>query len=710
MRKPKHAPGSADLLFEIGTEELPAAYLDGAIAQLGEEAERLLRDSHLTFASVASFGTPRRLTLIVRGLGSLQRNPAEEIRGPSKQAAFNAQGRPTEALKGFLRGRGGTLSQVKTVSTGKGEYVYLVKSERHVPTAQVLPQLLAQLIGRVRCPKMMRWDESGVRFARPIRWLLACYGRTAVRVAAGRLIGGRATRVGGPRQPKPVAVSGVASYLAALKRAGVILDQGRRRARIDQLVKQAAKRQGGVPAPEVVSHGLLDEVTHLVERPVPLVGRFDKKYLVLPRELLLASMAKYQRVFALQTSAGKLLPAFVAILDGTPAKMAQVRRMYEHILNARLADSLLFWEQDHTRLPLAKFGRLRDITFHERLGSMEDKTQRLDKLRRALAEAWQLTDQEQRDLERACLLAKYDLLSSVVREFPTLQGIVGKYYAIASKEPSAVAAAIGEQYLPAGDQLPKTLVGSALALLDKYDTLSSYFAIGIEPTGDQDPFGLRRAAQGVVEVAWAVRKPLPIDRLGGGPRIRAYLAERLYTFAWPAPASAASPERSEGMPPRDLIDAVLSSPWDDLVDAMERIRHLRQLDGNQTLLRAAKVVERTTNILKGASLKQDRVDPSRFQEPLERELWQRYDAQKDRIGELIRGRAYAEATKAYGETFFEPLHEFFERVMVNVQDEALQQNRLALMNAIKVLYTDHVADLSKLAILQSTLPSSRKEP
>jgi glycyl-tRNA synthetase beta chain len=201
--------------------------------------------------------------------------------------------------------------------------------------------------------------------------------------------------------------------------------------------------------------------------------------------------------------------------------------------------------------------------------------------------------------------------------------------------------------------------------------------------------GLRRAAQGIVEVAWNIHKPLPIDRLGGGPRVRTYLAERLYTFAWPAPA-----------PSRDLIDAVLGSPWDDLVNVMDRIRALRQMDGNQALLRAAKVVERTTNILKGASLKQAPVDPSRFQEPLERELWQRYDTQKDRIGELIRSRSYAEATTAYGETFFGPLHEFFERVMVNVEDEALQQNRLALMKAINVLYTAHIADLSKLAILQ----------
>jgi len=413
-------------------------------------------------------------------------------------------------------------------------------------------------------------------------------------------------------------------------------------------------------------------------------------------------------VFAIQSRSGKLLPKFVAILDGKPRKLTEVRRVYEHILNARLADSLLFWEQDHKRLPLGRFGRLQDLVFHERLGSMEEKTQRLDKLRVALAEAWRLTDHEQQHLQRTCVLAKCDLLSAMVKEFPTLQGVIGKYYARDSKEPPEVAEALEEQYLPSGGWLPRTLLGSALAILDKLDTLSSYFAIGIEPTGDEDPFGLRRAAQGIVEAVWAIHRPLQIDRLfravwvmepfrslnktkleGVARRIQTYLAERLYTFAWPAPA-----------PTRDLIDAVLSSQWDDLVNAMDRIVSLQQLDGKPTLLRAAKVVERTSNILKPVTVRPTEVNPDQFQEPLERQLWQLYSANKDRLFQLIQGKSYAEATVEYGKTFFDVLHEFFERVFVNVEDEAIQQNRLALMRVINALYTEHVADLSKLAILQ----------
>lgn len=697
-RKPSAAP---DFLLEIGTEELPAAYLDAAIAQLREETGRLFREHHLACGAIETFGTPRRLVVFVRALEAVQHHPPEEIRGPSKHAAFDDHGKPTAALTGFLKSRGGTLTQTKVVATERGEYVYLIEPERHTPTAQALPSLIPQLIGRIKFPKTMRWDGGGVRFARPVRWLLARYGAKPVKVVVGRLVGGSRTWIGGPKQPKAVKVAAPAGYFTTLARAGALLDQRRRRAKIEGLVQSLAKKQGGVPAPETVSHGLLDEVTHLVERPVALLGRFDKKYLVLPREVLLASMAKYQRVFAVQTSGGKLLPTFVAILDGTPMKIAQVRQMYEHILNARLTDSLLFWEQDRKDLPLERMSRrLKDVSFHEKLGSMADKADRLHTLGAVLGQAWGLSSEQLGHLRRACQLAKADLVSTVVKEFPTLQGIVGKYYALGSQEPAEVAKAIGEQYLPLGDELPKTLLGSALAIVDKYDMLASYFSIGIEPTGDQDPFGLRRAAQGVVEAAWSVHNPLPVDRLGGGPRVRAYLAERLYTFAWPAPSSAASPERSEGTPSRDLIDAVLGSPWDDLVNVMDRIRALRQMDGKQTLLRAAKVVERTTNILKGAALKQDRVDATHFKEPLEQQLWDRYQQHRDRVLDLIQRRSYREATEVYGETFFGPLHEFFERVMVNIDDDTLQQNRLALMKAINVLYTAHIADLSKLAILQ----------
>lgn len=726
MARPKTAQGkvrhassaSADVLFEIGTEDLPAAYLPGLIEQLRIEAAALFRAQAIAVSDIRSFGTPRRLVLVIRQVAGVQRKPAEEVRGPSKRASYDAQGRATQALLGFLRSQGGTLDDTKIVSSDKGEYLYLTKRPTATPTVEVLPTLLPQLIAKLRAPKTMRWDASGVRFARPIRWLLALYGTAPIRCSYGTLSSAPRTWTGLPKHPHSATVRSLAQYQQALKKAGVILDQAKRRVWIEREVARIAARSHGRAAPEMVSHGLLDEVTFLVEQPVSLVGQFDRKYLALPRELLLASMAKYQRVFAIETApgsddgsatSGAMLPTCVAILDGPSRNTAGIRQVVERILNARLADSLMFWGDDHKRLPLEQMARrLSGVTFHEKLGSMADKTQRLCQLADPLSDAWQLSAEERAHVRRACQLAKADLVSTMVKEFPTLQGVIGKYYAKDSGEPPAVAEAIAEHYLPTGDQLPQTLLGSAAAIIDKYDTLTSYFGLGIMPTGDQDPFGLRRAAQGIVEVAWKIRRPLPLRRLfeaqadsepfrsaapearvSVGQRVHRYVLERLYTFAWPAPA-----------PSNDCIDAVLGSPCDDLIDAMDRILALQRLNRHPGLLKAAKVVERTRNILKGAALTQSAVDPSRLQEPLEQQLWDVYRSNESRLTQLTREKLYDEATTVFGDLFYEPLHQFFDRVLVNVPEPALQQNRLALMQAINTLYTERIADLSKLTILQ----------
>ena len=722
MNKPRKPTTSArDLLLEIGAEELPAAYLPAALEQLKSDAARLLQDAHVETGAIETFGTPRRLVLLAHVVSSVQRNPAEELRGPSKQVAFDASGTPTDALKGFLRSKGGELSHTKIVSTEKGDYVYLLKPARTVPTTTMLPHLLEQLIGRLRFPKTMRWDASGVRFARPVRWLVALYGAHTLRVKFGATTSGRSTWIGGPKHPKAVAVQSPTQYFTVLKRAAIQWNQSERRQIIERLVATHAKSHQGAPAPEMLTHGLLDEVTFLVEQPTPLYGQFQSKYLKLPREVLLASMAKHQRVFALearlpaprtqdaadsarQAGDGKLLPAFVAILDGKPRKLDEVRKVHEHILNARLADSLLFWEEDK-RSSLEELNqRLEGVTFHgER--SVRKKVFALMGMSKILVNSWKLTPQESEYLRKACEFSKTDLVTTMVKEFPTLQGVMGKHYAKAAEKPIQVAEAIAEQYLPLGDKKPTTRLGSALSILDKYDTLAYYFSQNIQPTGDQDPFGLRRAAQGIVETGWSQHLPIPLIQLfmewqANTPsahgkadtekRVRDYILDRLYTFDWPKP-----------VPSRDLIDAVLTSPCDDPVDAMDRIQQLQQLDGNHALLKAAKVIERTANILKGSKIQPNaKVEQERLQEPLEQQLWQRYNQHEDRIKQLITNKSYGDATKVYSEAFYDVLHEFFANVMVNVQDPLLQQNRLALMKIINTLYTDRIADLSKLTILQ----------
>ncbi|MBI4343852.1 MAG: glycine--tRNA ligase subunit beta [Candidatus Omnitrophica bacterium] len=710
--------------MEIGTEELPAAYLPDLIEQLGQGAKALCEANHLSFRQVESFGTPRRLVVLVRGLEGLQRKPAEEIRGPSKQAAYDREGHPTPALLGFLKSRGGTLAQTKLVSSERGEYVYLIMPPAAAPALALLPGLVAQLVTALRAPKTMRWDSNPQRFARPIRWLLVLHGSKLVRCQAGGLASGTATRVGRPMALRSARVASVAQYLQTLERAGIVLDHHARRSRIEQEIIQAAKQVGGRPSQELIRHGLLEEVTFLTEQPTVITGAFDAKYLTLPNEVLLASMAKHQRVFAVETGE-RLLPKFIGVLEGKPGSAQSVRAVMERILNARLADSWLFWEQDRKR----PFGEadLAGVSFHEKLGSMADKTKRLVLLADVLAGAWAFTPQDKEALKRACRLAKSDLVTTMVKEFPTLQGVMGKHYALASGHPPEVAEAIEEQYLPApsggpgpaAGRRPRTILGSALAILDKYDTLTGYFAVGIEPTGDQDPFGLRRAAQGIVETLWELQRTqrwgaawrLSLDELfharammapfigmepsraaAVGQRVRRYLLDRLYTLDW-------SRDGERAGPPRDLLDAVLSSPCHDLADVFKRIEGLQQVRPAE-LVKAAKVLERTRNILKGAALKQQAVDPSRLQEAPERRLWELYTTHRERLVQLATEQRYAEVTNQYGEAFYQPLHDFFDKVMVNVPDQALQQNRLALMKAIQALYTERIADLSNLVILQ----------
>ncbi|MBI2093601.1 MAG: glycine--tRNA ligase subunit beta [Candidatus Omnitrophica bacterium] len=703
-------PKSADLLLEIGTEELPAAYLPGLVEQLEREAKALFDQHHLKLEKLESRGTPRRLVLSVQGLFRTQTIPQSEVRGPSKQVAFNASGKPTPALLGFLRSQKGSLKQTKVVSSDKGDYIYLIKPAATLQTAKILPELLASLITRLRSPKSMRWDESNLRFARPIRWLLAFYDKSPLPLKWGTLKAQNKTRVGHPQSTRLAVVGSILAYQTVLNKAGVLLDPRIRRERIEKTVLQLAKRCGGKVAPEMTQHGLLDEVTNLLENPYPLVGSFDRQYLELPREVLLASMAKHQRLFAVESS-GRLLPRWIAVLDGPCGKPALVRQVMERILNARLSDSLYFWKQDHKQLPLSKMvQRLAGVAFHEKLGSMAEKSQRLEKLADSLIEAWQLSSEEGEALRQACRLAKADLTSTMVKEFPTLQGVMGRYYARDSGAPADVSQAIEEHYLPLNEKLPISLLGSALSILDKYDTLTSYLGVKIVPTGDQDPFGLRRAAQGIVEVAWQAHRPLPLEKLferrrglepfsnlpsqeteAVGQQTQRYLLDRLYSFSWPG--SAPLP-----VPSTDHIDAVLATHCPDLIDAMERILHLRRLTGHPALTKAAKVIERTRNILKAVPKSLPPVDPSRLAEPLEHQLWQLYQNHSSRVIELTEQRAYTEATTVFGEVFFEPLHQFFEKVLVNVPDEPLRQNRLALMRAIQTLYTDRIADLSRLTL------------
>ncbi len=727
-RRPQSTtPRTEDLLFEIGTEELPAAYLPSLIQQLSHEAAALLEANALTYGAIKSFGTPRRLVLLTRGLAGVQRKPAEEIRGPSRQVCYDASGRPTPALLGFLRSRNGTLDQTKVVSSEKGDYLYLIKPPTETPTATVLPGLLPQLITRLHAPKTMRWDGSGVRFARPIRWVFALYGSKPVQFTFGALKSRPWTWVGAPLRPKRLAVSSIEGYFKQLDQQKVAIDLQKRQQQIAEAVTNIARTAGGIIPQEMLSHGLLDEVACLVETPVTLTGSFDTKYLELPREVLLVSMAKHQRVFVVENPPdNRLLPRWIAVLEGKPGKPDAVRAVIERILNARLADSLLFWNEDRKRPFEQMRVALSGVTFHEKLGTMADKTTRLEALAERLIALWKgrIDEKQERHIRQAAQLAKTDLVTYLVREFPSLQGTIGKRLLLESRDGDPdVASALEQQYWlqePSeeqqrrhANQIPGGIIGLALTIIEKYDTLASYFGIGIEPTGNADPFGLRPHAQGIVAAAKLLPQSfsLPLTELfrarASFPpfktmsdserdrvalRVKDYIFERLYTTTRVWKESS------------DVINAVIASrDNDDLVDVMKRIQMLHALKHRRPspLVKPAKIIERTGNILKAASAQpKDGVDSAWLQEPLEQQLYTLYESKREQFAHLVEQKSYDEATTLFGETFYAPLHDFFDKVMVNVPDELLRQNRLALMQAIHTLYTGRIADLSKLTIVQ----------
>ncbi|MBI4355530.1 MAG: glycine--tRNA ligase subunit beta [Candidatus Omnitrophica bacterium] len=699
-----------DLLFELGTEEMPAGYVTDAIAQLRHLMTQGCASHRLAFKRIRTFGTPRRLVAVVERLAAHQTPMVREIQGPAKRAAYDAHGALTAAGQGFLKGHHATERMLTLKTTPKGEYLLLRKEEPALPTRRMLPALLPEVVAKLGFPKTMRWEASGVRFARPIRWIVALYGSAPVRCMIGGVRSGAVSHGHRLLSPRPWRVTSARAYLQTIARHGVLLDHDLRRTRVESSLRQAAGKlqRHSTVAPESL-RTILAEVANLVEYPTVFAGRFDAQYLAagLPREVILASMSKHQRVFAVVDRSGALLPRFLAIANGRPKRLSRVRATYEHILNARLADSLLFYQQDR-RTPLApKVDALRGVVFHQALGTMYDKTNRLERLVEEISRQWKWSQVQREHAMMAARRAKADLTTAMVREFPSLQGIMGGLYAAADHEPAEVAAAIAQHYDPPHDG--QMTAGKLLSLCDKLDTLVGYLGLGLTPSGTSDPYGLKRCGFGILNVLMATGQHLSLSaaidtalrfwegKLSIEPvRLRAhvkgFLRERLeHSIAI----------RWQGRMPYDLVRAAVLSDrteFDDVVDTLDRLRALQQLDGTPAFIEAAKVVERTWNILRGTDEPVGAVNEAQLQHERERELWQAYQAHHGEIERLIGAGSYREATQRYGQVFFRPLHAFFDEVMVNAPEAELRRNRRALMKLIHDLYTHKIADLSHIVL------------
>ena len=490
-----------ELLFEIGCEEIPAGYIEPALESMAARMARKLEELGLAQDGIETFGTPRRLTLAIRALQERQQDRRKEYIGPSKAAGMDGEGRMTKAATGFARSHGLQAEALQVASTPKGEYLMAVEDIKGEATMALLPALLESLIKETVFPKSMHWADTELTFARPIQWLLALYGGEVVPLSIENIPCGNTSRGHRFHAPDPFAVTDLDSYLKGLATRCVLPSPAERKEKVANEVRRAVLEQVPVKQAEAVLHeGLLATVTNLVEDPYPICGRFDDKFLQLPSEALITSMREHQKYFPVVDTNGALLPYFVAVNNTNIADRQLATSGHERVLRARLEDGLFFFNEDRQKSLAERCQELDGIVFQQKLGTMREKMERISNLAAHLAE--QLAPEQQETVRRAAQLAKADLLTSMVGEFPSLQGIMGRVYALHDGEPAAVALAIEEHYLPvrAGGAVPSSLPGALVGVADRMDTLAGCFAIGEKPTGNKDPFGLRRQALGLISI------------------------------------------------------------------------------------------------------------------------------------------------------------------------------------------------------------------
>ena len=692
---------SADFLLEIGTEEIPAGYIPPVLDQLQEVASQSLTEARFPFEDIRTLATPRRLTLWVKGLGTLQPDQVTEVVGPPKRVAYDADGNPTKAAIGFVKAQRVNVEDLKTVETQRGEYVAADKLEKGQSVRDFLKTEIPEWIQSLSFPKTMRWGN--LRFARPIRWLVALLGDGVVNFQLDTLCSGRQTYGHRSLNPEPVELfsASLEDYIESLRAVNVLIDSEARRKEIENQVADILKAEGCLTT---IDPELLDTVNFLVENPQAIMGGFSESHLSLPTEVLITPMKTQQRYFPMWQSDGQLAAKFITISNGTDGNFDGVRHGNERVLHARLNDAAFFYNEDQKTSLADKVDRLHNVVFQVKLGSLHDKIARLQELATFIAEGLGV-DQSVKDYAiRAASLCKADLTTQMVIEFPSLQGIMGKYYAENSGEPDAVALAIEEHYQPiaADAPIPRTDVGTIVALADKIDTIVGYFGINERPTGSQDPYSLRRHAIGTIRILHERNyrlaltpvidksielyqvdlvkdtKTAVLDFIKG--RMEVVLSGQSYT-----PDLDYAP---------DLIDAILATGEVDVINILERAAALKTFREKPDFDRVYLALNRVLRILPDQPPRG--IQPDLFQADAEKQLGKVVDAAEAELSRCVQKRDYEGLLTRLG--VLQPtIDQFFDDVMVMAEDAAVRSNRLALLNAIaQKVYP--LADLTKLVI------------
>ncbi len=687
----------ADLLIEIGCEELPAGQLASQLDLLAEGLGARLLDAGLIDdgAEIVRLGTPRRLAVRIPAVRARQADQVLERKGPADKVALDDDGRPTKAAEGFARSVGKSFDELEWLENAQGRWLFTRVEQPGRTLAELLPEMFDAVIRSMAGARSMRWADREDRFLRPVRWLLVLHGSDVIALDYFGLQSDRQTRGHRIHAPGWHRVESAAAYEGVLEQASVLVDTAQRRRRI---VEQARHLAAAANLEAVLDDDLVEEVAGLTEWPVAVMGRFDESFLQVPEEALISSLEQHQKSFALRDAEGRLAPRFIAVANIDSLDPDLMTHGFERVIRPRLADARFFWDQDRRESLADKRARLDAILFQEKLGSIGDKVRRLETLVETTAPA---LDAGVDTTTRAARLCKCDLVTEMVGEFPELQGVMGRYYALEDGEPKAVAEAIEGHYRPrhAGDALAADPAGRALALADRLDTVLGVFAAGQKPKGGKDPFGLRRAALGIVRLlgdsgtTLTLRKALESTAraLAGRVTVDAALIDEVEQFVFERLRSWLAEQGVD----TNTVHAVAAGDSGSVADFAARARAVQRFAEDPAMASLVAANKRASNLLKQADLDvSHRVDRSRLAEPAEKQLAEAIDRSERELEQAMERADYPGALSVLA-GLRAPVDGFFDEVMVMCEDESLRHNRLALLGHLREVFL-RVADVARL--------------
>jgi glycyl-tRNA synthetase beta chain len=689
---------SNDFLLEIGTEEIPSDYLENGLNELKGLGESFLKENRIDYETLHAYGTPRRLILIGNGVADKQEDMVQEITGPPKKAAFDPQGNPTKAALGFAQKHGVPVDALGYIETPKGEYLHVKVHVNGRPTKDILSESLPAIITRIPWPKTMRWGSINVPFVRPIHWILALLDHNVIPFEMAGIKSNNKTKGHRFTEPQEVEIKNLQDYLLKIKRS-IMIDPEERKKAVEKEVIEKTKDLFGTP---LIDPELLTTVANLVEFPSVVCGSFDQAFLALPAPVLITAMKKHQKYFAVKAQDGRLLPHFVAVNNTRAKDESIVQKGHERVLRARLSDADFFFHEDRKTKLEDRLEDLKGVIYQADLGTSFAKVERFTRLAEYLGSA--IAPNKIDHIKLAARLSKCDLVTHMVGEFPSLQGVMGKEYALLDGHPEEVCLAIQEHYLPlrAGDELPGSTIGAIVGLADRMDTIAGFFAVHLEPTGAADPFALRRHALAIIRIlektGWDISLKdfisTSLDLLKGNLDFnKEQVSESILAFFQ---------ERYKQMMLRsdyttDLIEAVISAAFDRIGDLRYRMDQLNTFTKQSKEFEPLAITfKRISNILKNQE-GSPAVDPSLFKEPCESQLWDAYQAIKEDVFLLMQKKQYLEALNTIA-GLRKPVDDFFEGVeILTKENPELKGNRVGILQHLAQLFLN-LADLSKFSI------------